>query len=86
MEGADAWLYRTCWLEIAAEIQFKFQGSKDTGFENSEQIFLVNPLGSPAVLCPFRVSHKSQVHIAVYSDLITKKWAQMTNTRNLDDK
>lgn len=36
-----------CIGQVAAEIQFKFQGSKDMGFENVEQIFLANPLRFP---------------------------------------
>lgn len=36
--------------------------------------------GSPAELYMFKVSYKSQMHIAVYSCLI-KKWAQMTQQK-----
>lgn len=37
--------------------------------------------GSPAELYVFKVSHKSQMHIAVYSGLIIKKWAQMIHQK-----
>lgn len=63
----------------SAEIQFKFRVGLEgyTLWKHEANLPLLILSASPAELCIFKVSHKSQMHIAVYSGLIIKKWAQM---------
>lgn len=42
--------------------------------------------GSPAELCIFKVSHKSQMHIAVYSGLSLKSGLKQSNREKLNNK
>lgn len=79
-------LHQTGWIprDCCWKIQFKFHVWRVNALKNAwhtEKLLLLLFSGSPAGLCIFKVSHKSQKHIAVCSGLIIKKWVQMVQLR-----
>lgn len=62
---------------FSSSFRVRRMGLKNECFEKHmarlEKLPLLFLSGSPAGLCIFKVSHKSQMHIAVCSDLTVKK-------------
>lgn len=76
VEGADALWNRAGQMEILLRFSSSFGARRIHALETHSKSSFVNPFWFTSELYIFKVSHKSQMHIAVYSGLI-KKWAQM---------